>query len=111
MQDAVQPFHGKMYRHKMACKIEFDVRAAADFAKLDETVKKQIQKYINKIAEREDPRTLGEPLQENLSSFWKYRAGDYRLIAEIQNDVRMVIILVIDRRDKVYKIASKRLSK
>ncbi|MGP1459638.1 MAG: type II toxin-antitoxin system RelE family toxin [Treponema sp.] len=95
----------------MAYKIEFDVRAFADFSKLDGSAKKQIQKYIDKIAERENPRTLGEPLQANLSSYWKYRVGDYRLIVEIQDDKLVVLMLVVAHRKQVYKTAQNRLNK
>lgn len=94
----------------MAYQIEFDEKAFADFSKLDGSVKKKIQKYINKIEEREDPRTLGEQLQENLSSYWKFQVGDYRLIAEIIDDRVIVLMLVIAHRREVYKTAKKRLS-
>ncbi len=93
----------------MAYRIEFESQALEDFSRLDGAIKKRIQKYIDKIAEREDPRTLGEPLQENLSSYWKYRVGDYRLVAEIQDDKFIVLMLVIDHRRKVYNTASKKL--
>ena len=94
----------------MAYKIEFEEQAFAEFSKLDGSVKKQIQKYIDKIAERANPRTLGEPLQENLAAYWKYRVGDYRLVAEIQDDKFIVLMLAIAHRRKVYKTASKRLN-
>ena len=93
----------------MAYRIEFEAQALEDFSRLDGAVKKRIQKYIDKIAEREDPRTLGEPLQENLSTYWKYRVGDYRLVAEIQDEKFIVLMLVIDHRRNVYNTASKRL--
>lgn len=95
----------------MAYKIEFEMQAAADFSSLDGAVKKQIQKYLNKLAEREDPRTLGEPLRENLSAYWKYRVGDYRLVTEILDDKLVVLMLVIAHRREVYKKADKRLNK
>ena len=94
----------------MAYRIEFEAQALEDFSRLDGAVKKRIQKYIDKIASRDDPRTLGEPLQENLSAYWKYRVGDYRLVAEIQDDRFIVLMLVIDHRSRVYNTASKRLN-
>ncbi|MGI5099432.1 type II toxin-antitoxin system RelE/ParE family toxin [Treponema vincentii] len=95
----------------MAYKIEFEAQALAEFSNLDGAVKKQIRKYIDKLAEREDPRTLGEPLQSNLSMFWKYRVGDYRLVAEIQDEKLVVLMLVIAHRRVVYKTADKRLNR
>lgn len=93
----------------MAYKIKFEKRAFEDFSKLDGSVKKQIQKYINKLETREDPKTLGEQLQENLSAYWKFRVGDYRLVAEIKDDVLIVLMLAIGHRRNIYKSASKRL--
>ena len=53
---------------------------------------------------------MGEQLQENLSAYWKFRVGDYRLIAEIIDDRVIVLMLVIAHRREVYKTAKKRLS-
>lgn len=91
----------------MAYRIDFAEHAMQEFSKLDNTVKKQILKYIEKISQREDPRTLGEPLQANLSAYWKYRIGDYRLVTEIQNDKLVVLVLVVSHRRDVYKKADK----
>lgn len=93
----------------MAYKIEFVPDAAREFAGLDGSEKKKVQKYIDKIATRDDPKTLGEALQANLSPYWKYRVGDIRLIAEIQDEKLIVLMLVIGNRRNVYKIANKRL--
>ena len=93
----------------MAYKIEFSKEAYDDFTKLDGSVKTRIQKYLDKLAERADPKSLGEPLEENLSAYWKYRVGDYRLIAELKDDVFIVLMLVVGHRRSVYKTAAKRL--
>ena len=94
----------------MAYQIEFEEKATADFSKLDGSTKKRIQKYINRIEERDDPRTLGEQLQDNLSAYWKFRVGDYRLIAEIIDERVIVLMLVVAHRREVYATAKKRLS-
>ena len=90
----------------MAYKIEFSKEAYDDFTKLDGSVKTRIQKYLDKLAERADPTSLGEPLEENLSAYWKYRVGDYRLIAELKDDVFIVLMLVVGHRRSVYKTAA-----
>lgn len=94
----------------MAYRIEFEAEAAEEFDRLDGSIKGQMKKFLKKLSERENPKTFGEPLEENLVGFWKYRVGEYRIIAEIQDDVLLVLLLVIGKRDKVYKTASKRLS-
>ncbi|MGI5078204.1 type II toxin-antitoxin system RelE family toxin [Treponema maltophilum] len=93
----------------MGYKVLLEKKAEDDFAKLDKSVQQQIFKYLKKIEERQNPRSLGAPLQDNLSTFWKYRVGDYRLIAQLQDDRLIVLMLVAAHRREVYKIAKKRL--
>lgn len=94
----------------MAYQIEFGEGADKEFSKLDNSIKIKIGKFLRKLEKREDPRTLGEALEENLSDYWKFRIGDYRMVAEIQDDAFIVLILVVANRNDVYKIASKRLN-
>ena len=95
----------------MSYKISIADSAEDDFSRLDKSVQQRIFKYLKKIEEREAPRTLGEQLQENLSMYWKYRVGDYRLVAEIQDDQFIVLMLVIAHRREVYKMAKNRLNR
>lgn len=95
----------------MSYKISIADSAEDDFSRLDKSVQQRIFKYLKKIEEREDPRTLGEQLQENLSMYWKYRVGDYRLVAEIQDEQFIVLMLVIAHRWEVYKMAKNRLNR
>lgn len=93
----------------MAYKVVLSSTAEDDFAKLDKSIQQRIFKYLKKIEEREDPRTLGEQLQENLSAYWKFRVGDYRLVAEIKDDILIVLMLAVGHRRDIYKKAAKRL--
>ena len=92
----------------MAYRIEFEEDARKSFKKLDNSVKKVIQKYLDKLESREDSRSLGDPLESNLAGLWRYRVGDYRIVAEIQDDVVIILILVIEKRATVYKITDKK---
>lgn len=95
----------------MAYQIRFEVGAKKDFKKIDNSIKIKIIKFLKKLESREDPRTLGESLEENLSGYWKYRVGDYRLVVEILDDVLTILMLVVSKRDTVYKIADTRLNR
>lgn len=34
---------------------------------------------------------------------WRYRVGDYRLIAEIHDDEILILIVDVDKRNDIYK--------
>jgi len=78
---------------------EFD----KEFKKLDNSVQKQVKKWIaNHLDNVEDPRYFGKPLVENLSGYWRYRIGDYRLLVEIENNELIIIMISIGHRSSIY---------
>lgn len=84
-------------------KVEYDEKAAQELGKLDREVAKRIKKYLDtRIATDEDPRRFGKPLAENLSGLWKYRVGDYRVIADIRDKLVVVLVVRIGHRRRVY---------
>jgi mRNA interferase RelE/StbE len=87
----------------MAYNIQWADTAVVEYAKLDSAVKRQIDKYLDKLRARDDPRSLGKPLQANLSGLWRYRVGNYRIVAEIQDAVVTILILSIKHRSIVYQ--------
>ena len=87
----------------MAYTIDFEPKAETEYKKLDWTTREQVRKFIDRLAQRENPRSIGKSLTGNLAGLWRYRVGDYRLIARIE-DERLVIVMVrIEHRSKVYR--------
>ena len=87
----------------MKWKIEYTETAKKTFLAIDRQAAKRIKKYLDeRIATDENPRRFGEALAENLAGLWKYRIGDYRVIAEIQDAVLVVLVLRAGHRSKVY---------
>lgn len=87
----------------MAWRIEFETEAKKEFALLDRQVQERIRRFLReRIAISKNPRDFGEPLRRNLSGLWKYRVGDYRIIAEIAEEKVLVVVLRIGHRRKVY---------
>ncbi|MDF1756690.1 MAG: type II toxin-antitoxin system RelE/ParE family toxin [Legionellaceae bacterium] len=71
----------------MTWKIEFDARVEKDLKKLGHTAQKKILTYIKeKILPSENPRSLGKSLSGKLNDIWRYRIGDYRLLAKIEDE-------------------------
>ena len=83
--------------------VVFAEKAKKEFLKLDKPVQKQIQIFIVKLQNMEDPRASGKALGGNLAGMWRYRVGDYRLVCEIENDKILVTVLHIAHRKDVYR--------
>jgi len=87
----------------MTWNVELEPQAEKELDQLDSQHAKRILKYLfERIATDEDPRRFGEPLRKNLSGLWKYRVGDYRVVAKIMDDIVLVLVLRIGHRSKVY---------
>jgi mRNA interferase RelE/StbE len=89
----------------MAWRIEYDAGAEKDLSNLDRQVAQRIVKFLGqRVAKLEDPRSIGAALKGSvLGDFWKYRVGDYRIVAEIQDKVLRIYVVQIGDRKEVYR--------
>jgi mRNA interferase RelE/StbE len=86
-------------------KIEFDKKAKNDLLNFDKSAKNKILKFIDeRLLKMVNPRNLGAPLKGNLSGFWKYRIGKYRLICKIEDNNFIILVISIGHRKNIYKI-------
>jgi mRNA interferase RelE/StbE len=86
----------------LAWTIEFAESAARQLRKLDPAIARRLLAFLReRVSPADDPRLLGAPLKgDELGQFWKYRVGDYRIIAEIQDrHVRILVVRLGHRRD------------
>ena len=60
-----------------------------------------IQAILGPIAER--PRRVGKPLVGELTGLWTARRGDYRVIYEIDDDRKVVIVHPVQHRRAAYR--------
>lgn len=87
----------------MAWQIEFVAKAEKELALLDKQAQKNILHFLReRVADREDPRDFGGPFRGSLTGLWKYRVGVYRIVAEIQDEKVLIMIVRIGHRSKVY---------
>lgn len=73
-------------------------RAKKDFAKLDKHIQIQIFKKLKFIESLNDPKDDGKPLAGNLLGLWRYRSGDYRILAQILDDKLIILVVKISHR-------------
>ncbi len=89
----------------MAWRIEFDDKAKKDLAALDKAVAKRITTFLReRVSALDDPRDIGEALKgSKLGAFWKYRVGDWRIIASIEDGALRILVVRIGNRREVYR--------
>jgi len=88
-----------MSRWRLETTADFD-RAVR---KLDEPTVLRIKKYLDGLIELDNPRERGRRLTAELSSYWRYRIGDYRLLVEIHDDVLVLIAVGLAHRSEIYR--------
>lgn len=89
----------------MAWKIEFSAEADRTLDKLDPQIAQRILKFLHgRVRKLDDPRSVGEALHgPKLGEFWKYRVGDYRIIATIEDSKLLILVLRIGHRKEIYE--------
>jgi mRNA interferase RelE/StbE len=84
-------------------KLEFTKKAQKKFDVLDPSVQRKIRRYLDENVDGSlDPRVVGKGLVENLSGFWRYRIGDYRVVCDIRDDTLLVLAVNVGHRSKIY---------
>ena len=89
----------------MAWRVEFEDAALKELTKLDKPVARRILAFLReRVAVLDDPRSVGEALKgSRLGDFWKYRVGDYRVIAHIEDGALRILVLKVGNRREVYR--------
>ena len=87
----------------MNYRVVFSAQAKKALKKLDRHVSATIVTWIRRNLEGcDNPRLHGKGLTSNRSGQWRYRIGDYRLIADIQDDIVVILIVTVGHRRDVY---------
>ena len=89
----------------MEWSIKFDREAERDLDRLDPQVARRISRFLfERVAHLEDPRSIGDALKgTELGDLWKYRVGDYRIIASIEDKLVRILVVRIGNRREVYR--------
>lgn len=89
----------------MVWKVDLDPSAERELDKLDPQIARRILAFLHtRVALLDDPRSIGEALKgSKLGVFWKYRVGDYRIIADIEDGALRILVVRIGNRREVYR--------
>ncbi len=86
----------------MAWKIEFTPAAAKQLKKIGPENGRRIIKFLQENV-RADPFRQGKVLKGALREFWRYRIGDLRVLARIEREKLVILIVSVGHRRDVYR--------
>jgi mRNA interferase RelE/StbE len=88
----------------LAWAIEFHPEAAKELKKLGREAAARIVKTLEtRIAPLPDPRRLGAPLKGEHEGYWRWRIGEYRVIARIEDERITILVVRVAHRREVYR--------
>lgn len=89
----------------MAWVVEISAGARKALSKVDPTAARAILKFLNeKVARASNPRSTGKALTGSaLGNFWRWRVGDHRVVADIQDRTVTILVVRIGHRREVYR--------
>lgn len=78
-------------------------RAQKKLKEMDKHQSHLIMSWIKKnLVNTNNPRQFGKGLVGNHSGEWRHRIGDYRLIADINDETVTILLLEIGHRKEIY---------
>lgn len=87
----------------MRYSVSYTKKAVKQLRKLDAFSRTTILQWIDRnLNGTTDPRLHGKGLTANRSGEWRYRVGDYRILANILDDEIVIEVFAIGHRRGIY---------
>ena len=86
----------------MTWKVEFTPAAAKQLKKVGPENGRRIVRFLQGDICRA-PRKHGKLLRGALREFWRYRVGDYRILARIEDNKLVIIVVSVGHRREIYR--------
>jgi len=84
--------------------VEFDPQARKDLLKLGSADRARVLRYLDeRLNGSPDPKAFGKALTANLSGLWRYRVGDIRILARLEHDRLIILVIAVGNRRDVYQ--------
>lgn len=88
----------------MKYRLVLSEKARREIKKLDKQKALLLTGWMRKNLDGiENPRAKGKLLRGKYKDAWRYRIGDYRIIAKIEDDKIVIIVLQVGHRREVYR--------
>ena len=84
--------------------VRYHKRALKQLSKMDRSTKALLFNWIEtNLIGCSDPRFSGKALSGSYKGLWRYRVGDYRLVADIRDEEILIIIVNVGHRREIYR--------
>lgn len=89
----------------MAWRIEYAESVRKSVRRLDRRVQRRLRDYLEvRLVSMDNPRQLGAAMQGTRQrDLWRYRVGNYRIIAEIDDERILILVVRIAHRRDAYR--------
>lgn len=87
----------------MSYRVQYTSQALEDLEKLSANIRRRIVKKVDWLGGNFE-QIQPIPLSANLAGFYKLRVGDYRVIYEIDKQVRIITIDQVGHRRDIYDV-------
>ncbi len=87
--------------------IEFDEEAYKEWEALPTSAKEQFKKKL--ITLKSNPIIAKNRLSSPYVGYYKVKIKNYRLVYKIENDKLIIFVIIVGKRDTVYKKGKKRI--
>ena len=88
----------------MSYTVKYKKSAQKKLAKFAPTVQNRIRTWVEtNLVGCENPRLHGKALEGEFEGLWRYRVGEYRIVAEIRDAEVVILVVKIGKRGDVYR--------
>ena len=88
----------------MAWTIKYTIGVQQQLRKMDRQAARRVVDFMDeRVTTLEDPRSIGKALSGPLATLWRYRIGDYRIVASIEDSTVCILVVRIGNRKEVYR--------
>ena len=85
-------------------RVEISEKALKNLEQLDKSIARMLLAWIEKHLDGTDnPRTHGKGLSYEKKGIWRYRVGNYRILANIEDEKFVILLIDFGHRKDIYK--------
>ena len=85
-----------------AYEVLYTDKAIKQLSRMDKQIRRMIKAWIEKnLVGTDDPRKTGKALTGDRKQYWRYRVGDYRILADINDDKLIILVVTAAHRREV----------